>query len=59
MEPTAPPPATEHFVGIDVSKAKLDVSLDGDAPFAVTLDGYLDSERPGAHGLVLGLLQPA
>jgi transposase len=33
MEPTAT--AAERFIGIDVSKAKLDVSIDGDAPFVV------------------------
>src|SRR4051812_31875357 len=37
MEPTAPPPASEprHFIGIDVSKAELDVSVDGAAAFTV------------------------
>jgi transposase len=33
MEPTAPEP--QHFIGIDVSKAKLDVSIDGAAAFPV------------------------
>jgi transposase len=54
MEPTATPPATECFVGIDVSKAKLDVSIDGDAPFTVErtdaglaeLVGRLAAARP-------------
>jgi transposase len=35
MGPTTLTPIPEPFVGIDVSKAKLDVSIDGDAPFVI------------------------
>jgi transposase len=51
MEPTAP----ERFVGIDISKAQLDVAIDDEAPFLVARD------EPGLAGLVarLAAIRPA